>query len=266
MCFDENNKEVILFGKGIGFEINPNEYINIEQIDKIYEIKNKINSKNYQELAVNADEDILEASEVIISKMIEKFGNEYNEKLHISLLDYLLFAVKRYKENIYVGNIFLDEIEYLYPKEYKFSKEMLEMVNDKLKIQLPNSEAGFICMHIHSGLTNGNSGVSAMIVKIVGECIRLVESETGLKLEDSSVLKQRLVTHLKFAIKRAIDGISLDNPIEEIIKDKYITTYNLAKKISEYIKTNYDIQLTDGEISYLTIHIQNIINSNKYGK
>ena len=47
---------------------------------------------------------------------------------------------------------------------------------------------------------------------------------------------------------------------------KYITTYNLAKKISEYIKTNYDIQLTDGEISYLTIHIQNIINSNKYGK
>lgn len=29
MCFDENNKEVILFGKGIGFEINPNEYINI---------------------------------------------------------------------------------------------------------------------------------------------------------------------------------------------------------------------------------------------
>ncbi len=259
MAKDSNDNEVLLFGKGIGFNTKENDLIK-DNIEKIYEIKNKKNRDAYQELVTSADEQVIMASEVVISKMIERFGKDYSEKLHVSLLDHLMFSIKRLKENIVVGNIFLDEIEYMYPKEFAFSKEMISLINEILKIDLPDSEAGFICMHIHAALHGNEPGFNNLIVKIIGDSISLIEEETGVNLESTNVLKQRLITHLKFALKRAIDGVKLDNPIEGVIKKKYKKTYELAFKLKGYILDNYGIGLNEGEVCYLTIHIQNILN------
>ncbi len=259
MAKDEDNREVIVFGKGIGFNKKNDDCI-IDGFEKVYEIKNEKNREAYQELVSNADEEVLLASESIISKMIEKFGKQYNEKLHVSLLDHLIFSVKRYKEKLVIGNIFLEEIEYMYPREFAFSKEMVDLVNKILKINLPSSEIGFICMHIHSALNDSEAGLSNLVIRIIGDSVELIERETGISLCSTNVLKQRLVTHLKFALKRAIDGIELDNPIEGIIKSKYRKTYHLAEKLKDYIHDEYGILLNEGEVCYLTIHIQNILN------
>ncbi len=262
MFFDENrNEKYLAFGKGIGFGKKENDTLNENAISKLYQIKDLKNINDYDYLVKKSPDKLLEISEYIISKMQQKFKKRYNERLHISLLDHLNFAIKRYNEKIVINNLFLDEIKFMYPIEYQFSSECLDYINSTLNIKLDESEIGLISMHIHSSLNNEEVGMSSLIVTIVSSVIKFLETKYNIIIKNA-LLKQRLITHLKFALKRAKDGLDIDSSINSLIKEKYSKTYLVSLGISNYLKDNFKIHLKDSELSYLTIHIQNIIESN----
>lgn len=260
-CFDENrNKEVMTFGKGIGFQKKQDSYVDSDY-EKIYEIKEYKNALHYSELVSSIDEEITTISEEIISELIIKFGSSYHERLHVSLLDHLNFSIKRYRSNIAMTNLFLNETKFMYPKEYEFAEAMLDKVNTKLNIELPPSEIGFIAMHIHSSINNQNVGITNIVVKIISESLQIIKEELNIDLDNDNLCKERLILHLKFAIMRAINSKAITNPLLIIIKEKYADTYAIASKIANHIMEDYNIYLNESEISYLTVHIQNAIDN-----
>lgn len=259
-CYSEDlRREVLAFGKGIGFNIKKNDYLT-KPIDKIYEIKEVKNFKDYKSLVSSVDEELVDVSEEIISIISKKFRGKYNERLHIALLDHINFAIRRHKNNLIVGNIFNDEIKFMYPNEYEFSKEMVDLINKKLNIDLPESEAGFITMHIHSALNGENIGITTIVVKIINDCLKIIEQEAYISLCNNDLSKQRLITHLKFAVKRALDKCLLTNLIDDVVREKYKEAYEISCKLREHIKENYCLELGGGEVSYLALHIQNVVN------
>ena len=80
-----------------------------------------------------------------------------------------------------------------------------------------------------------------------------------INLNDYEVAKQRLVTHLKFAIKRSLDGVEINNLIGDLVHDKYRKSYQIACMIGDHIENTYGISIGEGERCYLTIHLQNIV-------
>ena len=197
--------------------------------------------------------------------MSEKLSKDYNERVHVSLLDHISFAVKRYKQNLTVDNIFNDEMKFMYSVEYEFSEEMVKIINEKLNIKLPESEAGFICMHIHSALNKTDLGINSTYVLIIKDSIEIIKKELDVEFISEDISWQRFAIHVKFAIKRCFDGIMIKNPLTNHIKKSYVKTYNCALKIALNIGDNYGLTLNDDEICYLAMHIQNIkerINEN----
>lgn len=259
-CYElGEDKECILLGKGIGFQKQVNDLVNLEKVEKEYYIRNEKNISRYQKLVEQCDDQLVLVIEEVIAMMEERFGNTYDEYLHIALLDHINFSIYRYKNNIEVKNIFLDEYSVMYASEYAFAKEVLAYINERLQITLPDSEIGFITLHVHSALHEEDVSKSALYMKVISHCIEMIESRLPFTLDSQSIEKTRLVTHLKFALERAGQNIVLENVVLDSLKDSYPNTYALANDIANEVQKEFDIHLPEGEVGYITLHLQNII-------
>lgn len=260
-CYEITQKEdCMIMGNGIGFQAKVGEPINNERIEKIYFIKDSKNLSKYQTLIQNCDEHLVSITEKIIEEVGKKFGY-FNESLHITLLDHLNFSIYRIKHQLAINNIFLDELSMMYKEEFAFSKRMLDYLNSQLDVCLPESEVGFITLHIHSAIKNEKTGMVSLYLQIVSESIQFIEKRLKLNLKADSIERSRLTTHLKFAIKRVSEHITIENAMHDSIKTLYPNTYTLALALADHISTQFDIKLPEGEIGYLTLHIQNIVNA-----
>lgn len=255
------NEECILLGKGIGFGLKEGAWIDPNKIEIKYFIRDSSNLHQYQKLIENCDVRLYFITEEYIGKISKHFNCDYNENLHIGLLDHLNFSIYRFKNNVTVSNIFIDEISAMYEKEYAFAKVMLEDLNQRLGVQLPDVEVGFIALHIHSAIKGDQVSQTALYLKIVGECLNYIEKAFQIKLEYQSLNRARLITHLKFALKRATENKNIDHIMIDHLKYTYPKTYQIAEDLAQDIYNQYGIYLPEGEVAYLTLHIENIVHN-----
>ncbi|MCI6272586.1 MAG: PRD domain-containing protein [Erysipelotrichaceae bacterium] len=258
---DTENQEWILFGRGIGFSKQINDFIDNEKVENKYALFDSKKLGQYQSLIEISNEDATIMSEWIISEMKKRFGVSYNSYVHISLLDHLNFALKRIKGNIVIQNLFESELASIYKKEYEFSLEMVNKIRKELNIELPDSEAGMICLHIHSALHDEKVSNTALIMNVVSYTVRYLENKYG-KVEEG-LIKNRLIIHLKFAIKRTIEKVTLCNDLNDVIKIRYSKSFEASRDLSNKIFENFYLRLDESEISYLAIHLQNIFHFEK---
>lgn len=255
---DENDQEWIVFGRGIGFNKKQFEALDEMLIENKYALLESERLNQYQSLINTTHEDASIMSEWIISEMTKRFGKEYNTYVHISLLDHLNFSLKRLKGNIVINHIFESELQFIYPKEYQFSLEMVDKISKELNIYLPISEVGMITLHIHSALHDEKVSTTALIINTVSKIVNYLEDKYGRV--DDDVLKNRLIVHLKFAIKRSIEHISLHNDLNDVIKTKFTESYRVAQEVAMKISNEFLIELDESEVVYLAIHLQNIFH------
>lgn len=266
-CIAENeSQEFIAKGNGLSFKIDAGGQIDESDIESMYFKSDKKNRNQYINLIERCDPELIDAVEEIIHKMEIKFGKCYDEYIHIALLDHLNFSLYRLKNNIEVKNILVDEYRFLYKKEFEFSEEIVKFINDRLNVKLPQSEVGFLTLHFHSALHNERVSKTSLYMEIIASCMKLLEKELNMKIEPSSVEGIRLVTHLKFALQRVRQKIDMVNPVLEALKSNYSEIYQIAVKIAKMLKENYDIDLPEGELGYLVLHIQNIVMTLKTNK
>ena len=258
LCRDESQRNLIAFGTGIGFNKKSGDSLDEARIVNLYGLKNLA---RYEKLISETEDQIVSLSEQIIRELEECFSQDFDRNIHVSLLDHLQFSVKRYRENMIVQNVFLDETAYFYPKEFAFAKQALAMVNESLKINLPLSEAGFLCMHIHAALHHEDLSFTNFSFQVMQDILGLIETDLGIDLKQYEDARQRLMTHIRFAIKRSLEHSEIQNDLQEVIQERYVRAFALAKKISTVVQEKYDLSLNEAELAYLSIHLENIIRS-----
>ena len=105
------------------------------------------------------------------------------------------------------------------------------------------------------------------ITRIMQEISNIVKYYFRIEFDTNSVYYYRFITHLKFfaqrlALRKPIDDESSDGLLD-VVKVKYHTSYKCVGKISNYIKSKYDYELSNEEQLYLTIHIERMIYKSK---
>lgn len=254
-ALNTHNEEVIVFGKGIGFGVKADDLIDSTKIEKEYHFNNRKNKDLYTNLVGICDENLVTLVEQAITNIEQVFNQKPNENLRVALLDHLNFSIYRFNHGLNITNLFNDELEAMYEKEFNFSRMLLKEINQTMKVSLPDAEIGFITQHIHSALNNDESR-SNLFMQIIMNSLEYLEAEHGLKYPKNSLEKIRLITHLKFALKRASEKSTLKNEFSPKILENYPEAYKIAKDLSEYILDNFNIKFQDSEIGYLALHIQ----------
>jgi len=254
-ALNTHNEEVIAFGKGIGFGVKADDLIDSTKIEKEYHFNNRKNKDLYTNLVGICDENLVTLVEQTMTNIEQVFNQKPNENLRVALLDHLNFSIYRFNHGLNITNLFNDELEAMYEKEFNFSRMLLNEINQTMKVSLPDAEIGFITQHIHSALNNDESR-SNLFMQIIMNSLEYLEAEHGLKYPKNSLEKIRLITHLKFALKRASEKSTLKNEFSPKILENYPEAYKIAKDLSEYILDNFNIKFQDSEIGYLALHIQ----------
>lgn len=256
VCLDDNNREVIAFGKGIGFRKPPYE-INLAQIDRtFYEL-----DTNQVALLSEVSPIIFEVVFEIIEKGNTYLGVELPKTFAFALADHINFAVERAKKGMVIQNPMVNEIRHLYEKEMRLGNWALKVIKKRTKVMLPQSEAGNIAMHFIDAEISVEKKPEDDIEKFVDDITEIVEDNLHIIIDRTDFNYSRFVTHLKYLLKRSMQSkqINTDNVrMYEKVKTEYPNLYEVVEKISEYITLCLKVEPNEEELLYLMLHLNRL--------
>lgn len=261
-AFDEQEQELVLMGRGIGFKAKTGDFIDESKIEKVFHIENSTLSRQFQEILSNMPLEHMQISADIISYAKNECKMKLNSSIYVALTDHINYAIERYRQGIKLPNALLSEIRQFYHREYLVGEYALRILSERLDIHFSEDEAGFIALHFVNAAYDTTTHDAYAITDILKKCIEIVKTEFGDKINDQSMHYERFMAHLKFLARRISSKELLrDEEIDmaDEIKRKYAKEHACSQKIAEYISKQYDTELTGEEQMYLTIHIRRVL-------
>ncbi|RFB19258.1 transcription antiterminator [Bacillus sp. HNG] len=252
--------EVVIIGKGIGFNRKKHDVLDDASVEKLFVLKNEKEQKNYIKLLPYLEDDLQRVIISAIELIKRRTESSLNEHIHVALTDHLMFTVARVSQGMEIRNPFLIETQALYPREYGIAKEVMDLFREESNILLPEGEAGFIALHIHSAITNKELSEVNMHSQLVTKLVQTVEDQLKIVIDKNSIDYMRLVRHLRFAIERVKAGEKVEEPeiITALLKEEYPLCYNLSWKLIKIMQQTLKKPVFDAEAVYITMHLQRL--------
>ncbi len=256
LCLDSRNNEVIVFGKGIGFTKPPYE-IPLELIDRtFYNV-----SIEQIELIQMIPEEILEISSAIIDLANQRLDNQFRSNVVFTLADHINFAINRQQKKLNIKLPLLYEVQQLYIEESYIGSRALELIKEKMDIQLPVEEAASIALHLVNYEAMQDNQQQQDVDIMVEQCAELIEEQLNIEISKKSFNYYRFVSHLHYLMKRTLNDQMIESQNEQIfssLKHEFPKTHQCALEISNWIHQKFDKTLSDEEILYLILHINRL--------
>lgn len=260
---DDNEKEIILMGKGIGHNHKIGSELNKEDIEKTFVLRDETIKRNIVELASEIDAEYFNIAQAIIVYAVEKYDLKLMNHIYLALTDHIAFAVRRFKDGILIENYYLDEIRELSPKEYDIGVYALKVLKEYLGLELPEEEIANIAGHfINAQQDNQYSDRNKISSKIVNAILQIVHYNFSIVYNKESFYYKRFVTHLKTFTQRFLANEPTKEDVDfiyEQVRNNCKAEYECVKKIRAYIYTEFSRELPVQEELYLMIHIHKII-------
>lgn len=258
----ENGRELVIMGRGIAFQKRSGDDVDEERIEKVFKLESKDMISKFKELLYEVPPEYVHVTEEIIQSAKEQLGKKLNDVIYISLTDHIHFAIERHRQGIQIVNPLLWEIKRIYKPEFQIGQQALRMIRERLGVELPEDEAGFITMHIVNAELNEEMGDIITMTKIIQDILTIVKYHFKIELDEESLNYFRFLTHLKFFAQRLMNKALLnheEHDLYELVKQKYREAYACTRKIKEYIQNTHHYTLTAEEELYLTIHIDRVV-------
>ena len=258
----KTKQEVILMGSGIAFNKKPGQQIDEKKIEKTFVVDDENLGNKIKKLINQIPEGIFEITDEIITHAIVELNTVLDKQIYVSLADHIAFAVKRFRSGIIIKNELLNEVRRVHKAEFKVSLWAVDYINEKLGIELPEDEAGFIALHFVNAGYRETTMKSITSTKIIKDILNIIKYNFAIELDEDDLNYDRLLTHLKYFAKRIVNNNqsnSTDSDFIKMISTTYPEAYECAVKIGDYILKNNDYYVNDDEIVYLTMHIQRVI-------
>ena len=259
---DSKGREVVVMGRGLGFGMKPGRQIQENKIEKVFRIKSQTLAEQFKDLLADMPLEHVKVSSDIITYAKENLKLKLNQSIYVTLTDHINFAITRYQQGIKPQNALLWEIKRFYSREYELGMYAVKTIEEKLRIRLPEDEAGFIALHFVNAEYNTDIHDTYMITDVIQKGIEIVKAEYQKALDEKSMHYERFVAHLKFFARRIFFSKEMlsdeEQEFSDLIELKYPREYACARKIADYIEAQYDCTVTKEELMYLAIHIRRI--------
>lgn len=260
-AFDENEREIVIMGRGIGFKVRPNDTVDESKIHKIFRMENRTQAKKFQKLLANIPMEHVQLSADIISYAKKNLNLKLNQNIYVTLTDHINFAIERCRQGMNLQNALLWEIKRFYHQEYLLGKYAIELINKCLNLKFSEDEAGFIALHFVNAEYGTSIDDTFSMTRMIHDILDIVKGEFRISLDEESLHYERFVTHLKFLVQRLYSHELLEDEETELshmMKSKYSREYDCSCKIAEYIEKEQGERLSGEEIMFLTIHIRRV--------
>lgn len=267
LAIDDEGRELVIFGKGVGFPAGEHELADPSVIDRrFYNFDNTL-----LPMIGTLREDVIAASSDIVSMARDELACTLNPNLVFTLSDHLQFAMAHTSDGVEFENPLAPQIELVYPSETSIGRRALQICRERCGVELAETEAHAIALHIvnaeASATGHGNMDFVIKSTQIVEDVLRVVETWLGAAIDRTSYPYMRFVTHLRFLVARVMGARGMpDSPANDraaallpgVVRD-FPEAAECAKAINAYLITNFDWSCSDEELLYLMLHTNRFI-------
>lgn len=258
VCVDNNNHELIAFGKGISFPEIPYELNDLSIIQRTFYGVNE----SCIDLLKKIPEDILGIAAKIVDLARAKIDIEMNPNIVFTLADHIQFALQRNETYMNTKMPFTHEIEHFYELEMEVAKEAVRYINAKKNVTLPYEEVFGIAFHfINAERIRRDVNQEIDDEKIVEDVTHIIEEELWLQIDKSGFNYSRFVSHIYYLLKRKNTNtqMSTDNlKIFESMKEEFPSIYKCVYTIKIYLSSSLDWDINEEELMYLMLHVNRL--------
>ena len=262
---DDRGNELIVTGRGIGFQRHRGEVIDISRIERTYRMEEKTGQRELRELVEKIPIEHLSLTEELIKHITSQIPQKLNESLLITMADHISFAILRKAQGVEFSNPLKGSIMCYYPTEYHLGQYCLGVIREHLGVTLHEDEAAFLALHIVNAELNTNMSEMYDITKLIEGTISVVEYFYKKEFDRESLDFNRFVVHLRYFAQRLFQGKMMedaqgerDEVFRQLIMKNCKEHYKCAQCVADYIKNTYQKNLSDEELTYLTIHLKRI--------
>ncbi|MFR2552287.1 MAG: PRD domain-containing protein [Clostridioides difficile] len=264
---DEDKKEYVFFGKGIGYSRKIGQAVDDEEINRVFIPVDNRQIQEYLRLFDSIPAVYFDITQQIIKKAEKLLNTKLNTSLFFTLSDHLNFSIERHKNGLNILNRVFWEIKNYYPIEFSVGEYALKLLKKELGQILPQEEAANVAFHIINAQTIASSTSKGLeYAKLVGGISDIVKYELKMDFDREDVHYQRFITHLKFFVERYYEGKMItenDSSLFEQIAQLYPKALTVAFNVKDYIEIINDNKVTKEEVAYLTVHINRLMSNKK---
>ncbi|MFB5676356.1 BglG family transcription antiterminator LicT [Paenibacillus terreus] len=261
---DDKNQELLILGRGIGFNYRAGDPIDESRIEKVFRLQDAKIYEKFKATVMEVPIEILQVTDDIVSLARTQLNKKISDGIYVSLSDHIHFAVQRMKQDMIVRNPLSWEIQHFYKAEYDVAKEALHILRERLGIEFPKEEISNIALHFVNAEINDSMSDVTQMMKLLQEIMNIIKYHFNVEFDEDSVNYFRFITHLKYFCQRVITHTSHDDAEEylyEVVKKNYPETFKCIRKIEKFIYKNYEYTMTHSEQLYLTLHLERLMKN-----
>lgn len=255
----DGTKEEVVLGKGIGFGLKKGDPVDETRIERRFITAD--DQKSFDQVKEISAPTLDVTNKVV--KMVEPLLNlNFDDYQYLALADHIDFALTRVKDDIDLSdNNTRWEVKNLFPREYKIAEKVVKLINQELKIKLPQSESILMTYHLVNASSNDSQVQETVeITNLISRIINIIQLDYQLVLDTESFNYSRFITHLRALLVRLIrkqktDTEKLDPSLLGFMKVKYNHAYQTTQRIAVYLKAKMGWQLNPDDEFYLVLHI-----------
>ena len=205
-CLDEHGKELVVMGKGLGFQAKPGDPLNTKLVEKIFRMDSPETMTRLKDTFARLPEPLLELCSGIIDSANQVLGRRLNESIYLTLTDHIQFAIERSRLGLDMHNALDTEVRVFYPEEYALGKLALQRIREQMQVSLSENEAASIALHLVNAEYGSTMNTTMKVAMVLQPIMSIVESWPGLKLDKSLLFYDELIVHLKFMAMQVFSG------------------------------------------------------------
>lgn len=258
LAVEADATEVVLLGKGIGFQRRPGETIDTSLADQRFVAEGPYRAPQLAGLLSDAPSEQITLARTITELGHATLGLEPRQSLMIPVLDHLTFAVRRAEEGTHIDFPLRWEVAQLYPAEAALGRQVVTLVNERLGVQLQEDEWVAFALHfVNQQWTKGDFSKTVAMTETIGRVFVRLAERWGTPIDENASSAARFVTHLRYVFARAASGKQLATSRLDMltaVRQAYPEAAEAALDIAELIGQSINREISNDEVSYLALH------------
>jgi beta-glucoside operon transcriptional antiterminator len=262
-----NKGEVILTGRGLGFQAKPGKAVDESKIVRVFVPEDGRDADNFGALVAAIPPEHLLLADEALQIARRDMTTPMSSTTVVGLADHLSFAIKRVRQGIDLEYPLRAEVAHLYPDELRMAQQVLDFVNSRVEQTLPDAEAVPIALHlVNAGFATGDLSLTYQMTGVFTQLFEVLEQAYGRQFDRDTVNAARFITHLRYFFVRAQTGRQLSDgagALSTAIRESYPEAYAIALKLQTVLELRLGEPLTEDEVTYLTLHVARMVEDHR---
>ncbi|MEH7387438.1 BglG family transcription antiterminator [Bacillus sp. JJ1521] len=204
----------------------------------------------------------LKAVQRIIAESETDLSVQYTDDFFNSLTFRFLFFGKRLMQG---KEISIDEVEkgvLTETKEYKAAFKIAQKLSYVFNVDFPHDEVLYITKHLLSSRVQSSQGEfqdsentpTHVLAEVVPKMVSDFQKYACVFLKERDLLERNLLLHVKPSYYRIKYGLEVENPVAELMKEKYPDVFLLTKKVIHHLENVIGKKVNENEVALIAMH------------